>query len=443
MKISVKQLEALRAKDAGREVREVGGLVGRVRSTASGMAATFYFEFKKDGRKRRMPLGSWPRDSLADVRAARDAARALLDTGVDPLDARKADRLEAQVEVEARVEEAQAILSRPTFRDRFDEWERTALAKRKDKGSELKRAFVLDVFPVVGNMAMEDVKRSHIMSILDAITARGANRLANRTLTDMKQLMKWCMVREHITVDPTYGLAKRDVGGVEQDRDRFLSVEELRALPSALTSSGLLETTQHVMWTILGTNCRIGEVVKAKRADIDLQARTWRIPRENSKTGDAHMVFLSDFAAHHLGRLLDLSSSDTWLLPARKRDGSETHADPKGLTKQIGDRQVRFYERTAHSKRTQYENGLVLGEEKWTPHDLRRTAATLLQALKVAPAVIEACMNHREENRMKRVYQRHDYAEEKREAWHLLGERLELLLRPDADNVVILNTTSA
>jgi len=54
------------------------------------------------------------------------------------------------------------------------------------------------------------------------------------------------------------------------------------------------------------------------------------------------------------------------------------------------------------------------------------------------PVVIEKCMNHRERNRVKRIYQRYPYTTEKREAWRLLGERLELLINPDPANATIL-----
>lgn len=128
--------------------------------------------------------------------------------------------------------------------------------------------------------------------------------------------------------------------------------------------------------------------------------------------------------------LVELSDSATWLLPATNGKGP---VDPKSITKQIGDRQLKFYDRSAYAKRTQrHANALVLGNEKWTPHDLRRSAATLMQQIGVMPAVIEACLNHREQNRMKRIYQRHDYAAEKREAWAKLGAKLaELMTETD------------
>ena len=89
------------------------------------------------------------------------------------------------------------------------------------------------------------------------------------------------------------------------------------------------------------------------------------------------------------------------------------------------------------SRRSPHTNALALPGGKWTPHDLRRTGATLMTALGVLPEVAEKCLNHTEESRVKRTYQRYSYDAEKREAWRLLGERLELLTRGD-DKVVTL-----
>lgn len=261
-----------------------------------------------------------------------------------------------------RIENAQAVFSRKTFQERFGEWEASALKKRKDKGAEIRRGFEKDVFPVVGEIAMEDIKRSHLMSVLDAIVARGANQQANRTLSDLKQLLKWCLLREHIATDPLLGIVKKDVGGPDNERDRTLSENELRALPAALENAELLQTTKHALLLILATNARVGEVIKTRKEHVVLDAGLWRIPSANAKNEDSHFVFLSAFALCHMKALMALSESD---------DG---HAGLKTITIQVADRQLKFYERKAHANRSKHENALVLGNEKWTPHDLRRTA---------------------------------------------------------------------
>ena len=65
----------------------------------------------------------------------------------------------------------------------------------------------------------------------------------------------------------------------------------------------------------------------------------------------------------------------------------------------------------------------------WTPHDLRRTGATMMQALGVSLDVIDRCQNHvLAGSRVRRHYLHHDYAEEKKCAWNLLGDRLSAVL---------------
>lgn len=62
---------------------------------------------------------------------------------------------------------------------------------------------------------------------------------------------------------------------------------------------------------------------------------------------------------------------------------------------------------------------------EWTPHDLRRTGATMMQACGISLDVIDRCQNHvLAGSRVRRHYLHHDYAEEKKEAWNLLGEKL-------------------
>ncbi|AWM80609.1 hypothetical protein DKL61_09750 [Gammaproteobacteria bacterium ESL0073] len=70
---------------------------------------------------------------------------------------------------------------------------------------------------------------------------------------------------------------------------------------------------------------------------------------------------------------------------------------------------------------------LAKGENgDWTPHDLRRTGATLMQKLKVDPMIIDRCQNHiTHASKVRRHYQLYDYADEKKEAWFKLGEYLD------------------
>lgn len=69
-------------------------------------------------------------------------------------------------------------------------------------------------------------------------------------------------------------------------------------------------------------------------------------------------------------------------------------------------------------------------------HDLRRTGATLMQKLKISREILNLCQNHVIGTKVGRVYLLDDCADEKREAWNKLGDRLEAIL--SASNVASL-----
>jgi integrase len=97
----------------------------------------------------------------------------------------------------------------------------------------------------------------------------------------------------------------------------------------------------------------------------------------------------------------------------------------KSITKQIHARQrdVNSY------KKSRIGGSLILKGGEWTPHDLRRTDATMMGNLGVRPDVIGKCLDHVEQNRLMRIYQRQKLEAEQRAAWKLLGERLELTIK--------------
>ena len=68
----------------------------------------------------------------------------------------------------------------------------------------------------------------------------------------------------------------------------------------------------------------------------------------------------------------------------------------------------------------------------WTVHDLRRTTASGMAKLGVSLVVIEKVLNHVSGSLagIVGVYQRHEFAEEKREALQQWADHVERLVRP-------------
>jgi integrase len=241
----------------------------------------------------------------------------------------------------------------------------------------------------------------------------------------MRQMFRFAVERDYIDGDPTATIRKSRIHK-PTERDRVLSEDEIRLLVKKLPDAGMCESSQLAMMAMLATCCRIGELSQAHLSHINLASGTWRIPAENSKNDKEHIVFLSAFAVSIFKKLQKRSKQlgSEWLMPASNKPGAVCS---KSLSKQIGDRQRPG--KKPMRGRSPLIDALVMPGGKWTPHDLRRTAATLMGELGVRPDVIEKCLNHKEQNRLIRIYQRNSYSDEMRSAWHVLGKHLESLIK--------------
>lgn len=433
MAITELELKALTTEDSGRRLSDGSSLTGWVRLDRSGRVIVFFaYRYRYSGRIHAIGCGTWPDDKLSAIRKQRDAYRGEVLQGRNPLADKEAAKLQAQADQTAIKAKAQAQLdaltaaqARMTVRDLFDRWEIFVLKDRKDKGAEVRRMFEKDVLTEIGAIAVEDVKRRHIAAMLDKIKERGVGRMVNLMLAQVRQMFRFAVSRDWIESDPTAALKKADFGGKEVERERTLSEAEIRELVEKLPAGKLMPTTEASIWIMLATCCRVGEISKAKWSDIDLDGRKWRIPPGNSKNKREHIITLSNFAVRQFEVLRRYQTSPIWIFPAKQRNANEpeTNVDGKSITKQIHDRQ-RESKMNGRSKATAT---LLLAGGPWTPHDLRRTGATLMGELGVDGDVIERCLNHIEPNRIKRTYQRQRTDEAKADAWRLLGERLEFL----------------
>jgi integrase len=403
----------------------------------------FIYRFGPEGKKRKISFGSLDDLPLASARLRRNECRESIKQGIDPQLLR--DQREAEQEAQRQAMAAHNV--RLTVKELFLRWERVELSGRKDGGKEVRRSFEKDVLPAIGDLASEDVKRATIAAILDTVVERGARILARNLLGDLRQMFGFAIKRGLIENDPTSHLKRNDFG-MKVERDRVLAEVEIKALWKALPGSGMTKANQLALSIQLGTACRIGEILQARWEHVDLEAGTWRIPAANAKNAREHTIALSEFVLARFQSLNTITGTKKnaqgkdvacpWVMPARL---TESHVDLKSITKQVADRQRG--EKDAMSKRSTSGKALILSGGQWTPHDLRRTAATMMVQLGAAPDVVERCLNHVEQNRMKRIYQRHDYAAEMKQAWQLLGQRLELLACEDAANVVTIHPRAA
>lgn len=467
-KITAQQVAALRPTDKPQRVVVDTGL--QLRIATSGVK-TWVVRYIVNGKLRdyRLPKpyglsSDSGHTSLAEARSEAAAIRALAHQGIDiqvqAEDARIADSKRDEEALKSVA--ANKILAERdnlTFGDLFDAW-LTNGVRRKDGNAELQRSFKADVLPKIGACRISDLTEHELRAVLRAVVDRGVNRSAIIIRNNLTQLFAWAEKRQpwrkllldgnpmdlieiEKIISPDYDLDKQ--------RDRILSPGEIRELdrifrrmqddydssPDKRFGTQPIEaTTQCAIWIMLSTMCRVGEMSMARWEHIDFDSAKWFIPKENVKDKVASLdIFLSPFALHQFRRLHKITGHTDWCFPARNKD---SHLSVKSISKQVGDRQTQFKKSRDGGprrpmKNRRHDNTLVLGGGEhgaWTPHDLRRTGATVMQALGVPLEIIDRCQNHvLAGSKVRRHYLHHDYAQEKRDAWRQLGERISIILR--------------
>ena len=407
-KLSVQKINNLPYKNKDYKVGDGGGLYIHIRRHKR-KEWLFRYTSPITGKRISTNLGAYPDTSLPNARQIAANNRAMLALNLDP----KIEADKMRKETEQRHRENQK-LNRNTIENIFTEWKNAKLKNRKDKGEDIERAFRKDVFPVIGTTPIHDITRQDITDVLAKPLARNSNRMANRLLSDLKQFMGYALDEEYIEKDPTARMTKSRVGGSEIRRDRVLLKEERALLVEIMPKSDLAPKYQSAIFLLLLTGCRIRELAHTRWADVSFEERTLVIPAANAKNKKEHTVYLSDLAIEHFEALYAQRTNNEWVFASFR--GHEP-INKQTITKAVTDRQ----KDKPINGRTANNGSLILPNGQWTPHDLRRTAATIMQELGVFPHIIKKCLNQTVDDPIIQTYQRAELIKDQQDAFDLLG----------------------
>lgn len=306
-------------------------------------------------------LGPYPLISLA---AARDQARAFLIALAKEGDVR----------------------AKRTFGELSDHWiKHVAKAKNKSWHNQERRLEIY-VLPQWRNTDIASIRRSDVRDLIDGIDGIVA---PGRALAIIRTLFRYAMGRDWIDASPAEAIPNpsRDV-----PRDRFLSMEEVKRVYAAAPMLGY-PSTGFIKLLVL-TGQRRTEVASMRWADIDLDAGTWLLASDDTKSARAHLVPLSPQA-------IDILKTTPQFADFVWSSDGETHI--KGYAK-------------AKLKLDTLLTASGSELKPWRLHDLRRTAATHMVRLGVSETIVGRILNHAPQGVTARIYALHSYESEKRHA---------------------------
>jgi len=426
IELTAKAIEKAKPASAGNRKRLWDSLVPSMALMVTDKGhKSFVIMRRVNGRSVTTTLGEYPALTLEK---ARERARSAIDDlrrGRDPRQtqvkvaaaSRRHDSFEAAVERYIKEE-----VNRLERRDG-----KLVHARRPRTREEISRPLLKFFKPKWGTLSLSEITKEHIRDAFREMIDAGAPVQANRSRTILRAFFEWAVDHDLIAAYPTGAIWKRTD---ETPRERVLTDAELRALWSGADALGW--PFGSFVKALILTGARRNEVAGMTWAEIDLQALTWSIPAARTKNGREHVVAISGPLARLLNAAARFGDNDTapvFTGGTRKRKAGKP-ALPAPISG-FSDGKDRLDDLI-----TKARDGKPLA--RWTLHDLRRTCATGMGNLGVAPPVIEAALNHASGFRagVAGIYQRQQYEAERRAAFELWGAHVESLQSPLTGNVV-------
>jgi integrase len=337
----------------------------------------------------RLSFGLFPARSIAEARAWAAGLNSEAELGVDPREAMRIEKLRASMTV-SRAHSLYMVAVREG---------RSSRAKRKNKPrtiSDKLDIYQRDIAPKLGKRSIYEIAEADLIKL---VTQKGksAKIRANRLAAELKVFFGWASSLRGLEVglenDPSRRLG--DLKFPETPRQRKLSLDEIGWFLQAVAMEERDFRRGMLLWLL--TAARISEVIKARRTEV--VEGIWTIPPDRTKNSSAHSIALGPW-----GRAL-MSTNNEWVFPAVRKEGPRN-------------RSVWYKARDRVVARMSEIAGRPL--ERFTPHDLRRTARSNTKRLKVDFETAEAMMNHLRSG-MERIYDSYELDHEKA-AWFLTWE---------------------
>jgi integrase len=294
---------------------------------------------------------------------------------LDPVAARDAARAEQRALEAARKANEEAEKRRVTFEKLAEAFLSAATGGRHRTYSQI---FDLDLRKPLGRKLACEVMRSDLQRVIDAVVARGAHVQARRVYEVARAMLRWGITRDYLAGEPWRGV---ELPAKREGRDRVLTAAELRWLWR--TTETRWADEPHIarilrLQVLLGQ--RSGEIAGLERDEISADSMTWKLPGRRTKNGKAHTVPLPPMAREIIGEALAAATDSRHVFTGGRGKVARSDTVAHEIAGAIA----------AHNA------AAADGEqvEPFTPHDIRRTMATGLEAMGVRNNVIGTALNH-------------------------------------------------
>ncbi|UTV55795.1 tyrosine-type recombinase/integrase [Burkholderia arboris] len=359
-------------------------------------------KYRAAGKEKLLALGVYPDVTLAAARRKRDEAREKMAAGIDPGEAKKAEKRSARLSAENSFE----AVAREWHAKYGPTWSAS-------HGARLLRRLEVDAFPWIGGKPIADLAPPDILDVLRRVEKRGALETAHRLHANIGQVCRYAVATGRAPRDVTADL-RGALPPVQQEH--MAAITDPKQVAELLRAIDGYQGTFPVVCALRLAPLlfqRPGELRAAEWAEFDLNAGIWEIPSERMKrtkqgkaSGGAHIVPLPSQAIAVLRELHALTGNSRFLFPSvRTKDRPMSDNTVNSALRRLG-----------------YDGDTMTG------HGFRAMARTILdEGLGVPAAIIEAQLAHAVKDPLGRAYNRTAHLQQRREMMQRWADYLEQL----------------
>jgi integrase len=426
--ISEKIVEKLPVPETGNKVHFFSGatLQGKkapagfgVRVTAGGTKAFVLFH-RVDGKKFLETLGRWDANAQGGTLTVRDAIVAADKLAKSIKSGRRED---PRPERTRRLQDGDKPegLTIGAMLDQFVERYLKKEAKLRS-ADQIESAFERLVKPEIGNVGIYEIRRSHIVDMLDDVADENGPVMADRTLAYFRKACNWYAARDDEFNSPIVkGMARTN--SKERAGKRVLADDEIRDVWAGLEK--VTEPACYARFVKSLLLCATRRTESASMSSTELDGDAWTIPADRYKTKLDHVIPLTAAARALIGKKPENARKNSWFIFSTT-DGAKPFSGFSKAKRELDKAVAEIREREGRD-----------AMPHWRLHDLRRTARSLMSRAKVPTDYAERALGH-VMGGVRETYDRYEYLDEKRAAFEALATLVAKILDPSS-NVELLS----
>lgn len=300
-----KRLTAVRVEKEKKPGLYSDGL-GLYLQVRAGGAKSWIFRYRTNGKLRDMGLGSVNAVSLAQTREKAAACRSMRANGIDPIDAKRAERAKSRAEATRAMTFEQCAAA-------YIEAHRAGWKNAKHV-AQWTATLATYAYPIFGTQPVAAIDTPMVLKVLEPMWTT-KTETASRVRGRIESVLDWARVREfRHGENPARWRGHLD--HLLPKRSKVAAVKHHAALPYDEAPAFMASLRAQVgvaarafEFCIL-TASRTGEVLGARWTEFDIKAKVWTVPPERMKARREHRVPLPDRAMTILRHMQELPGGE-------------------------------------------------------------------------------------------------------------------------------------